>query len=108
MANELDAIRELRKRVAEIANDLKLDVSLFSLVIAGTDEKPMLQVLFGIRADAVKSKDVLEQEFFDSQFADIESQFGTFDGEKFLDDEDEDEVDVSVLDDLKSWMDDDE
>lgn len=98
----LHPLVQLRKRVEEIAKELKLDVSVFNLSYAKGESDPILQVVFGISADAVKDAATLEQEGIDAAF---EAMMSGLSPVEETEDEDDDVADI--LDDLKGWMDDD-
>lgn len=103
MAPELEALNALRDRVQKVADDCKLDVQVFTVIV---DEKPALQMVFAVRPDAVKSAATLEQEKFDAQFADI---FGDqlediFDDGQSKEEPEEDDKSEDILRDLGSWM----
>lgn len=104
MAPELEALNALRDRVQKVADECKLDVQVFTVIV---DEKPALQMVFAVRPDAVKSAAALEQEKFDAQFADIfdSAELADIfdDGEK-PDKPEEDDNSEDIMRDLGNWM----
>jgi hypothetical protein len=97
MSSEIDAIRELRQRVALIAKNLNLNVNVFNLMFI-SDTDVSVQIMFDVLADAVKPIAVIEQEKFDEQFAELEKQFTEPTEEAPV------EISNNILDDLKKWM----
>jgi type VI protein secretion system component VasK len=68
----LNPIRTLRKRLEEIAESLDTEVEQFVLIPATDDRPDLFQVVFFVRADAMKNEAEKEQAKFDAQFAQIE------------------------------------
>ena len=94
MSQELDPVKGLRDRVQAIAHDLHLSIAVFNLRLNGDGNDAMLEIIFNIAPDAIKTKDQIEQTRFDKEFTDISKQFSeTSDSD-------------NALDNLKSWLED--
>ncbi len=100
MTKELEPIKLLRDRVKEIASKLNLNLSVFNLIYPQNDDKPIVQVIMGVEANAIKSMAVIEQEKFDQQIAEIEKQFQEPEEQP----QQEEDSSSNVLDELKSWL----
>ena len=101
MSSGIDDLKKLKKVVAKIAKEMHLDLSIFNLVLGSEEEEGMLQIIFAINAEALKSQEEIETEFFNTQFEQMldgltESESETIDNSN--------EDDTIIIDDIKSWL----